>query len=192
MRIEYIRDNTGKEKLVEETQFSSCMERIKSGDKEALHDIYQAYIGYIYSVVLGVVQNKEDAEDVTSEFFIKLWKLADTYQGGNGHKAWLATIARNMAIDLIRKNKKVVLTDDFVDTMAENASDECIEDDVISDMSLKNVLETLKPNEREVINLKIMGELTFQEIANVLKVPLGTITWRYQNALKKLRRCGYE
>ena len=94
---------------MEETQFSACMERIKSGDKEALHDIYQAYIGYIYSVVLGVVQNKEDAEDVTSEFFIKLWRLADTYKGGNGHKAWLATIARNMAIDLIRKNKKVVL-----------------------------------------------------------------------------------
>ncbi len=177
---------------MEETQFSACMERIKSGDKEALHDIYQAYIGYIYSVVLGVVQNKEDAEDVTSEFFIKLWRLADTYKGGNGHKAWLATIARNMAIDLIRKNKKVVLTDDFVDTMAENATNECIEDEVIADMSLRDALDTLKPNEREVINLKIMGELTFQEIANVLKAPLGTITWRYQNALKKLRRCGYE
>lgn len=177
---------------MEETQFSACMERIKSGDKEALHDIYQAYIGYIYSVVLGVVQNKEDAEDVTSEFFIKLWRLADNYKGGNGHKAWLATIARNMAIDLIRKNKKVVLTDDFVDTMAENATNECIEDEVIADMSLRDALDTLKPNEREVINLKIMGELTFQEIANVLKAPLGTITWRYQNALKKLRRCGYE
>ena len=177
---------------MEETQFSECMVRIKSGDKEALHDIYQAYIGYIYSVVLGVVQNKEDAEDVTSEFFIKLWRLADTYQGGNGHKAWLATIARNMAIDLIRKNKKVVLTEDFPETMAENATNECIEDEVISVMSLKDALDTLKPNEREVINLKIMGELTFQEIANVLKTPIGTITWRYQNALKKLRRCGYE
>ena len=177
---------------MEETQFSMCMERIKAGDKNALHDIYEAYIGYIYSIVLNVVQNKEDAEDVTSEFFIKLWRLADTYQGGNGHRAWLATIARNMAIDLIRKNKKVVLTDDFADNMSENATDECIEEDVISDMSLRDALDTLKPNEREVVNMKIIGELTFQEIANVLKTPIGTITWRYQNAIKKLRRCGYE
>ena len=59
------------------------MERMKMGDKNALHEIYEAYIGYIYSIVLQVVGNREDAEDVTSEFFIKLWRLADTYQSGN-------------------------------------------------------------------------------------------------------------
>lgn len=177
---------------MEDKQFSACMERMKNGDKNALHEIYEAYIGYIYSVVFQIVSNREDAEDITSEFFIKLWKLADTYHGGNGHRAWMAAIARNMAIDLLRKTKREVLTDDFADTALENASDECVEQAVISDMSLKAALDTLKPNEREVVNLKIMGGLTFQEIADILKIPLGTITWRYQNSMKKLRRCGYE
>lgn len=177
---------------MEEKQFHACMKKIKSGDKSALREIYEAYIGYIYSVVFQVVRNKEDAEDITSEFFIKLWRLADTYRSGKGHKAWLAAIARNMAVDLLRKNKREVLTEDFVDNMPENASEDDVEGEVVSDMSLKAALETLKPAEREIVNLKIMGEHTFQEIADILGQPIGTVTWRYQNAMKKLRRYGYE
>ena len=177
---------------MEETRFSACMKRVKSGDKSALREIYEEYIGYIYSIVYQVVQNKEDAEDVTSEFFIKLWRLADTYRKGNGHRAWLAAIAHNMAIDLLRKNKREILTEEFADFMAENAAPDDVEGGVVSDMSLKEALETLNPKEREVVNMKIMGELTFQEIADILKQPLGTVTWRYQNAIAKLRRCGYE
>ncbi|MDE5696445.1 MAG: RNA polymerase sigma factor [Lachnospiraceae bacterium] len=177
---------------MEEKQFSACMERMKSGDRSALHEVYEAYIGYIYTIVLQTVSNREDAEDVTSEFFMKLWRLADTYREGNGHRAWMAAIARNMAVDLLRKTKREVLTEDFADTMAENASDVSIEQEVIADMSLRQALDTLKPKEREVVHLKIMGEMTFQEIADILKIPLGTVTWRYQNAIQKLRRCGYE
>ncbi len=177
---------------MEEKQFYTCMKRIKEDDKSALREIYEEYVGYIYSIVFQVVMNKEDAEDVTSEFFIKLWKLADTYQSGKGHRAWLATIARNMAIDLMRKNKREVLTEDFAGTISENASADDVEGDVISNMSLKTALDILKQGEREVVNMKIMGELTFQEIADILKQPLGTVTWRYQNAIRKLRRCGYE
>lgn len=177
---------------MEEKQFHACMKKIRAGDKTALHEIYEAYIGYIYSLVFHVVQNKEDAEDITSEFFIKLWKLADTYQSRDGHRAWLATIARNMAIDQLRKNKREVLTDDFADSFPENASSDDVEGEVLSDMSLRAALETLKPEEREIVNMKIMGEHTFQEIAGILQQPLGTVTWRYQNAIRKLRRCGYE
>ena len=173
---------------MEEKQFSACMERMRSGDKSALHEVYEAYIGYIYTIVLQTVSNREDAEDVTSEFFMKLWRLADTYREGNGHRAWMAAIARNMAVDLLRKTKREVLTE----VVTEDASDVSVEKEVIADMSLRQALDSLKPGEREVVHLKIMGEMTFQEIADILKIPLGTVTWRYQNAIQKLRRCGYE
>ena len=177
---------------MEEKQFSACMERMRSGDRSALHEVYESYIGYIYTIVLQTVSNREDAEDVTSEFFMKLWRLADTYREGNGHRAWMAAIARNMAVDLLRKTRREVLTEDFTDTVTENASDVSVEQEVIADMSLRQALDTLKPGEREVVHLKIMGEMTFQEIADALNIPLGTATWRYQNAIQKLRRCGYE
>ena len=177
---------------MEETRFSKCMGRIKSGDKNALHEVYEEYIGYIYSIVLQVVQNREDAEDITSEFFIKLWKLADTYEEGGGHRAWLATIARNMAIDFLRKNKRELLLEEPDDGRMENPSNDNIEESVIADISLKEALGNLKNNEREIMNLKIMGGLTFQEIADILRTPIGTVTWRYRNAIDKIRRCGYE
>ena len=177
---------------MEEKRFSACMKRIRKGDRSALHEIYEAYIGYIYSVVFRVVLNREDAEDVTSEFFIRLWNLGSAYRSGSGHRAWMAAIARNMAIDLLRKKKREVLTDDFADSASEPVAADDVEKEVISDMSLKEALETLGPAEREIVNLKIMGGLTFREIADLLKQPLGTVTWRYQNAVGKLRRCGYE
>lgn len=59
-------------------------------------------------------------------------------------------------------------------------------------MSIRQALETLKPSERQVVSLKVLGELTFKEIADVMGIPMGTVTWKYQNAIKKLRRCGYE
>lgn len=182
----------GRGETVEDRQFHACMKRMKAGDQEALHEVYENYIGFVYSVVLRVLQNREDAEDVTSEFFIKLWRLADTYETRRGHRAWMAAVARNMAVDLLRKRKKELLTEDFEGSVSEQAVGDDVEREVVESISLEQALDTLRPEEREVIHLKIMGELTFREIAKILELPMGTVTWRYQNAVKKLRRCGYE
>lgn len=177
---------------MEDRQFHLCMKNMKAGDKAALREVYEAYAGYVYSVVLRVTGNRQDAEDVTSDFFIKLWKLADTYKARKGHRAWLAVVARNMAVDLLRRNRREILTDDFSDSGLENAAEGDVEGEVVSQLSLRDALALLEPGEREIVNLKIMGELTFQEIAGILKQPLGTVTWRYRNAVGKLRRYGYE
>lgn len=187
---------------MKEEQFAQCMVRIASKDKDALREIYEEYLGYIYSVVYGVLGHKENAEDVASEVFLRIWNTADKFKPGSGHKAYLATIARNMAIDELRKHKREVLMsgdtdpeDDSggVDDIGRAASDDTgPEDEVIENVSLKEALDKLKPAEREVVSMKILSEMTFQEISNALNIPMGTVTWRYQAAIKKLKRCGYE
>lgn len=204
MRIIY----EGKGIMMTDNTFDECVVRMQKGDKEALHQIYQEYLGYIYSIVLNLVQNKENAEDITSDFFIKLWVNADKYKPGSGHKGYLATIARNMSIDFLRSRKKEQLVESFeasydeADREALNASEVkeaveanepvSLENQVIGDISLKEALDTLKDSEKEVINLKIMGEMTFNEISTVLNKPMGTVTWIYRQAIEKLRRYGYE
>lgn len=187
-----------------EEQFGVCCERIRQGDKDGLKEIYEAYISYIYAVILRVLGNRENAEDVTADFFIRLWELADRYRQGRGHRAWMSTIARNMAIDFLRAHKREQLTEEIPDVAAGDAevvstsgrshgqpgSD--VENAVVGDMAISQALEQLSDAERQVVHMKIMGDMTFQEISNVLGIPMGTVTWRYQNALKKLRRCGYE
>lgn len=175
---------------MEEKQFESCMKRMAEKDRSALKEVYESYISYIYHIVYNVVGNKENAEDITSEFFIKLWNKAGEYKGGNGHRGYLATIARNMAIDFMRKYKREDITEELPEGKDDVA--ESVETEVIEQISVEEALSRLKETEREIVHLKVIGEMTFQEIANILNQPLGTVTWRYQEAIKKLRRCGYE
>ena len=67
-----------------------------------------------------------------------------------------------------------------------------VEEEVIGNMALQEALATLKDGERQIVNMKVLGDMTFREIAETLQMPMGTVTWKYQNAIGKLRRCGYE
>ena len=185
----------GKGEHVTEAEFNACIREILQGDRQGLKKIYDAYLDYIYRIVFGVLGQKEDSEDITSEFFIKLWQQADRYKPGSGHKAYLTTIARNMAIDHIRKHKREVLesfTKESDDSpVTEPVSNETTDETVIENISVREAIEQLNPAEQQVVNMKVLSEMTFAEIAEVLKAPMGTITWRYREAMKKLRRYGY-
>lgn len=194
-----------------EKAFEKCIKRMCEGRQEGLKTIYEEYLPYVFSIVSGILQSREDAEDVTSEFFIRLWNTAEKYRPGNGHKTYLATIARNMAIDFLRKRKREIPSDlsggseEEDNALYQNRDakreepgtsgggyDEGFEDSLVESLTLKEALETLSAEQREVINLKIMGDLTFKEIAEILGTPMGTVTWRYREAINKLRRYGYD
>lgn len=198
---------------MEDRVFERCMERIRQGDKEALKEIYVAYAGFLFHLILGILGNQENAEDVTSEFFIKLWDIADKYVPGTGHRAWLSRIARNMAIDYLRAHRREIPYDagerDFETVSSgenvgageggspggyrqESTYQDETAQEAVANISVQEALERLKPAEREVVHLKIIGDLTFEEISKMLEVPMGTVTWRYREAINKLRRCGYE
>lgn len=191
-----------------EEQFEKCIAAMVQGDRQGLRQVYEAYAGYIYTIVYGILGNKEHAEDVTSEFFIRLWEKADYYKPGNGHKGYLAAMARNMAIDDLRKYRREELTAAVHGTEDSGEGHDgsgtagsrrretedktvSVEEEVIGNMSLKEALGTLKPAERQIVDMKVLGGLTFKEIAKLLSLPMGTVTWKYQNSMKKLRRCGY-
>ncbi len=195
-----------------EEQFELCMAAMVNGDKQGLRMVYESYSGYVYTVVYGILGNRENAEDVTSEFFIRLWEKAVQYKPGRGHRGYLAAMARNMAVDYLRKYKKEELTAAIHDLeneddeegkkrywkvrksgrRAEELRTEDMESEVIGNLALEEVLLLLKPGERQIVDMKVLGGLTFKEIAKLLSLPMGTVSWKYQNAMKKLRRCGYE
>ena len=208
-----------KEENLTEQEFESAVCKIRNGDKDGLKEIYLAYVKFIYSVIYEILKNRENTEDVTSEFFIKLWDVAEGYRPGNGHKGYLATIARNMAIDWIRKHKREIpmAPPDLSDGTSQeegtgsmpvsdvqagsgipaadsgmNQAARPVEEEVIGNMALQEALATLKDGERQIVNMKVLGDMTFREIAETLQMPMGTVTWKYQNAIGKLRRCGYE
>lgn len=185
--------------------FDRCIERICWGEKEALREIYEAYRGYVYQLLCGILGSHENAEDVTSEFFIRIWEIADRYEPGNGHKTWLSRIARNMGIDYLRSHKREEvydlsggenISDDEIDAKQVMIQNKLRQEDmsskVVGQLGMEQLLKKLKPKEREIIDMKIIADMTFQEISQTLGIPMGTVTWRYRQAINKLRRCGYE
>ncbi len=166
-------------------KFEENIDRICRNDREGLRQIYEDYCPMIYSVVLDVLHNREDAEDITSEFFIRLWDIADTYKPGRGHRAWMITIARNMAADHLRKRSHECLTAELSEYP--EAGHASCEEALCCRLSLEQAMQTLKEEERQIVNLKIMGQLTFREIAAILKKPQGTVAWCYRTAISKLK-----
>lgn len=170
---------------MEDMEFKACIRKIQRGDKEGLKQIYQEYAGLIYTVVYDMTGQKEDAQDITSEFFIRLWDKADTYRAKKGHRAWLLTIARNMAIDFLRKQKRELLVEELPEPDSAKTD---FSEEVIGNLSMREAMERLKFEEQEVLDLKIIGDCTFQEIAKVLGKPMGTVTWLYRQGIAKLKK----
>lgn len=188
-----------------EGRFEKCIRHMNQGDRDALKEVYEEYVSYIYHIVRQLLSTREEAEDITSEFFIRLWEKSESYRGGSGHKGWMAAIARNLAIDYIRKRKREEPVDFSAERAAEDGQNfavcsamqreqagESVEEQVLADISMEEALALLKESERRVVHMKIVADMTFQEIADILEEPLGTVAWRYREAVKKLRRCGYE
>lgn len=180
-------------------EFQLAIDMMLSGNSDGLKNIYQEYIKLIYVTIYNIVGSKEDAEDLSSEFFIKLVRVAGGYKQGNGHRTWLVTIARNMALDHLRKRKNEVLAstqendetaNDYLDSVNENAAQENpVEEKAMLSQDMQAAMKTLTPNEKEIVDLKLIGQFKFKEISQMLGQPMGTVTWVYNQAIKKLRRC---
>ena len=170
-------------------QFESCIRLMIDKDRNGLKDIYTAYAKQIYRVILGIVRSHEDAEDLTSDFFLKLWNMADSYKSGQGHKRWLTVIARNLALDHLRKQHPEQLDIDSEDGPAANIpADGSLENSVSAKLTLEAALSQLSLAERQIVEMKLGMELTFREIARTLGEPQGTVAWRYDRAVSKLKK----
>ncbi len=170
---------------MEDFEFEVCIRQIREGEKEGLKQIYQAYAGLIYAVVYDMTRHEEDAKDITSECFIRLWEQADTYRFGGKHKAWLVTIARNMAIDHLRKQRRELPMEELPEAEQESGD---FAEEVVGSMSMQEAMKCLKPTEQEVLDLKILGDFTFREISKILRKPMGTVSWLYRSGIEKLRK----
>ena len=174
-----------------ENNFVGYLSQLCGGDMQGLRQIYEEYCPMIYSSVLQICKSPHLAEDITSEFFLRLKKAAAVYRKGLGHKKWLLISARNLAVDFIRRQSREIPSsggEQEEDAFSDIADSADTEEKVSSDISVRQMLEALNDNQREIVHLKIYCGLTFSEISDVLQIPLGTVTWRYQSAVKKLRK----
>jgi len=168
------------------------LKEARKGDKESFGLLYEKYGQQIFRFIYWQVSNKEQAEDLNQEVFLKAWKNIEKYQERNcPFSSWLYRIARNTVIDFYRTQKKVYPIEDEIffsggDDLRENPKK--IAETKIEIERVKKVLNSLPNNQREIIILKFIEGFSNKEIAKILKKSEGAIRILQYRAIKNLKK----
>jgi RNA polymerase sigma-70 factor (ECF subfamily) len=166
--------------------FELVKDALENGNQRAYAQLMERYRDSVYFMLLKMVKNRDDADDLTIEAFGKAFKRLEQYSPQFAVSTWLFKIATNNTIDFLRKQKnntysidKAFEGDDGSEMMFEIKSDALTpEEKIIRKEKLKHmrfVVEKLKPRYRQLIELRYFEELSYDEIAAKLEMPLGTV-----------------
>ena len=167
---------------------------VAQGDAASFRKLYQRFRGVIYSTIYKVLADREDAEDTAQEVFAQIWQKAHLYEKSRGRAlTWVATMARNRAIDRLRtKQRRARLGETFIER--ESIEDQIDARDASDDADfserariVRGMMDALTPDQREAIELVYFHGLTHAEAAKRLDQPLGTIKARVRRGLGRLR-----
>jgi RNA polymerase sigma-70 factor, ECF subfamily len=164
--------------------------RMAGGDAKALDVFYERYKRAAFTLVYRVVGNREDAEDVLVDVFWQAWQQATRYDASRGKPlAWLLTIARTRAIDLVRSQSS--RRTETIENLPEQRSSESGGDPFVqadTREAVADALRTLPEQQRVPLEMAYYQGMSHTEIAAALNQPLGTIKDRIRNGMLHLRK----
>ena len=174
-------------------EINKQIEKAKKGDQAAFTFLLDYYWSEVYGFMLKRTENETNAEDITIETFSKAFDKIGNYNPEFQFNTWLIAIAKNVHIDLLRKNKNFIYIDitDEENQQAYTIADTTpsAEDELITEQNLSQLLQfikQLKPHYQEVIQLRYFQEMSYQEIANKIDEPLSNVKIKLLRAKKLL------
>ena len=164
------------------------LKQVGTGDEDAFRQLYHNTDRTVYSFILSILKNPQDAEEVMQETYLKIWTSAASYHSQGKPLAWIFTIARNLCYMRFRDLKRQA--DLGLDELnGEETGELCIPLENLADaMVLRSALEILKEDERQIVLLHASAGLKHREIAADLQMPLATVLSKYNRAIKKLKQ----
>jgi len=171
----------------------ALMRRIVEADETALGALYDRWVRSLYSLVLHLLKDPDEAEDVVEETFWQAWKKAGSYEPSKGAvSTWLLTIGRRKALDRLRAKKRsgadTVPGDFNFADLPSTAPDPSMEvEGAELREQVRTALSELPDEQREVLELGYFSGLSQSEIAEATRQPLGTVKTRMRLAMQKLR-----
>jgi len=161
--------------------------RAKDGDQQAMTELFDRYSGLVYSVALRVLKDPGQAEDVTQEIFFQVWRNPNAFVAGRGSLgAWLAVMARNRAIDSLRRRRPTDSVDDVVLASSCDLGSEVERNRMME--KVRVILKDLPMEQQKSVELAFFEGLSHSEIAARTGDPLGTVKTRIRAALMTLRK----
>jgi len=156
-------------------------------DQSACGALYDRYSRLVFSVALRVTNDRAVAEDIVHDLFLQLWRTPEKFDGARGQLApWLAVMARNRAIDWLRRQKVSVDPEDVVLTSGCDTADEVERAQIVE--KVRGILKEMPEAQRDVLELAFFGGMTHVDIATKTGEPLGTIKSRIRAGIMMIRR----
>ena len=162
------------------------------GDEKSLELLIQRYLKPVYGFVYRYSGNTQNAEDITQDVFIKIWRNLKKFDQSKRFKTWIFSIAKNTAIDFLKKKKAIPFSEFeneegenmLLETLADKAelAPEILEKRGVGQM-LKSVISKLSKKYQDVLSLRYHDNFTFREISEALEEPLNTVKSRHRRAL---------
>lgn len=158
-------------------------------DERSFTTLYDMYSKSLFSVITNLIKDREEAEDVLQEVFVKIWKNIDTYNESKGRLyTWMLNIARNTSIDKLRSkgynnSQKNLSADNFVHLLDDSNK----LNNRIDTIGIREFVQKLKPKCIQIIDLLFFKGYTQQEASDELEIPLGTVKTQNRNCMNDLR-----
>ncbi|MGC4039228.1 MAG: sigma-70 family RNA polymerase sigma factor [Flavobacterium sp.] len=158
-------------------------------EERAFTQLYDMYSKSLFAVITNLISDREEAEDVLQEVFVKIWKNIETYNQSKGRLyTWMLNIARNTAIDKLRSkgfnnSQKNLSSDNFVHLLDDSNK----LTSMIDSIGLREFVKKLKPKCIQLIDLLFFKGFTQQEASEELEIPLGTVKTQNRMCMNDLR-----
>ena len=161
---------------------------VASGDTASLEALYNQLAKSVYALAYSIVSNHAAAEDIMQDTFVRVWSAASSYTAKGFGKAWVFRIARNLALNHVTRNRTQSMDEINEESGERFASQHSVEESTVASAALEQAMMSLSANERQIITMHGLADMTLGEISELLGEPVGTIKWRHAQAMKKLRK----
>ena len=161
------------------SRINEIVEELKKRDYSNFDEFYDLTSKLVYYMIYNIIKKKDLVEDLIQDTYLKFLENIDKIKLSDNPSAYLAQSAKNNAINAYNKNKRMINTSDYFDNYQH------VQEEARIDLGIMDYLEGM---EKEIVTLKIIGDLKFREIADIVNKPLGTVLWIYNKAIKYLRK----
>ncbi len=178
---------------MEDEKESLIIQRCQNGDKQAYGMLVNKYMKRAYFAALGLTGSHDSALDLSQEAFVRAYRAIDKLDANRKFYTWYYQILRNLCFNYFRDNTRHArsfseIGEELLSTIADNTQDaSALAEQNEIKQALWNAMETLKPQEKEIIILKDFQDMSYKEIAESLACPIGTVMSRLFNARKALK-----
>ena len=167
----------------EKEELKRIFYELKTGNKHVIEDLYKKYYKIVYGIAFSILKNKEDSEDIVQIFFSKLYSLEKSKLPSNNESSWIYTTTKNEIINFLKKKRDNINYDSLYEI--EDSKNEL--NKIIDRDNYNRLISKLNDTEKEIISLKILSNLSFEEISRLLNIPTGTVKWKYYKSINTLK-----